>query len=74
MKKVERDLRLLICGHELRVRWFAPLHPRERPVIFMLHPGLGSVTQWRDFPERLNAATGYAVAAYNRWGMGKQSG
>jgi pimeloyl-ACP methyl ester carboxylesterase len=36
----------------------------------MLHEGLGSVTQWRDFPERLAAQTGRRIVAYSRAGYG----
>lgn len=41
------------------------------PVIVLLHEGLGSVAQWRDFPERLAATTGLTVFAYSRAGYGQ---
>jgi pimeloyl-ACP methyl ester carboxylesterase len=41
--------------------------------IFMLHEGLGSVEMWRNFPDRLSAATGRRVIVYSRRGYG-QSG
>ncbi len=37
----------------------------------VLHEGLGCVTMWRDFPERLAAATGCGVLVYSRQGYGK---
>ncbi|MBV9440465.1 MAG: alpha/beta hydrolase [Candidatus Eremiobacteraeota bacterium] len=37
----------------------------------MLHEGLGSVSLWRDLPQRLAAATGCAVVAYSRYGYGR---
>ncbi len=37
----------------------------------MLHEGLGCVALWRDFPERLAAATGFGVVAYSRAGYGR---
>ena len=37
----------------------------------MLHEGLGCVALWRDFPERLAAATGCGVFAYSRPGYGQ---
>jgi pimeloyl-ACP methyl ester carboxylesterase len=37
----------------------------------MLHEGLGSVALWRDFPQRLSAATGRRVLAYSRLGYGR---
>ncbi len=41
------------------------------PTIVMLHEGLGSITQWRDFPDRIHAATGLPVVAYDRSGYGR---
>jgi pimeloyl-ACP methyl ester carboxylesterase len=41
-----------------------------RPVIVMLHEGLGSVALWKDFPARLAAATGCGVLVYSRYGLG----
>ena len=43
------------------------------PPIVMLHEGLGSVSQWRDFPERVAAATGSEVFVYSRYGYGGSS-
>ncbi len=42
-----------------------------RPAIVMLHEGIGSVSLWRDFPQRLAAATASAVVAYSRYGYGR---
>jgi pimeloyl-ACP methyl ester carboxylesterase len=39
----------------------------------MLHEGLGSVSMWDSFPDRLAAATGVGVFAYSRAGYGKSS-
>ena len=44
-----------------------------RPGILLLHEGLGSVSMWRDFPQRLAAATGCRVVAYSRHGFGRSS-
>ncbi len=41
------------------------------PVIVTLHEGLGCLALWRDFPERLAAATGLPVFAYSRAGYGQ---
>ncbi|MBT5137563.1 MAG: alpha/beta hydrolase [Acidimicrobiaceae bacterium] len=40
------------------------------PEIIMLHDGLGSITQWRDVPANLAAASGRTVMAYDRAGHG----
>jgi len=42
----------------------------DAPVFVLLHEGLGCVALWRDFPERLAAATGHPVFAYSRAGYG----
>ncbi len=42
-----------------------------RPGILLLHEGLGSVSMWRDFPQRLALATGCRVVAYSRRGFGR---
>lgn len=41
--------------------------------ILLLHDSLGSVEQWRDFPEALARATGRRVVAYDRLGFGQSS-
>jgi pimeloyl-ACP methyl ester carboxylesterase len=42
----------------------------RRPLV-LLHEGLGSVRLWRDFPARLNEATGRRVIAFSRFGHGR---
>lgn len=44
--------------------------PGIAPTIVLLHEGLGCVTMWRDFPERLAEATGWGVFAFSRQGYG----
>jgi pimeloyl-ACP methyl ester carboxylesterase len=61
--------RILIGGTALEVRWIGP-RPLEAPTIVMLHEGLGSVAQWRDFPDQLAASTGCGVFLYSRAGYG----
>lgn len=39
--------------------------------IVLFHDSLGCVELWRDFPERLAAATGRTVIAYDRLGFGR---
>jgi pimeloyl-ACP methyl ester carboxylesterase len=46
----------------------------DQPMIVMLHEGLGSVSMWKDFPERLARATHCGVVAYSRYGHGKSEG
>lgn len=48
--------------------WGPP--PGEASTIVLLHEGLGCVALWRDFPDRLAAATGLGVFAWSRQGYG----
>lgn len=43
----------------------------EAATIVLFHDSLGCVELWRDFPERLAAATGRSVVAYDRLGFGR---
>jgi len=47
-----------------------PASTANWPVLVMLHEGLGCVAMWRDFPEKLAAATGCRVVVYSRPGYG----
>ncbi|MEO7651373.1 MAG: alpha/beta hydrolase [Bryobacteraceae bacterium] len=40
------------------------------PTLVFLHEGLGSIAQWRDFPESLARATGFGALVYERQGHG----
>ena len=42
----------------------------KAPLVF-LHEGLGSIRQWRDFPEKVAAATGRRALVYDRYGYGQ---
>lgn len=63
---------LLVGGKQLEIFWAEPESgiASERPVIVMLHEGLGSVALWKDFPQRLAKSTGFSVLAYSRYGHG----
>ena len=41
------------------------------PTLVFLHEGLGSIRQWRDFPQRVAEATGCAAVLYDRYGYGR---
>ena len=43
----------------------------SRPVLVFLHEGLGSIGQWRDFPQQVVAATGCPALVYARYGHGQ---
>ncbi|MGJ8615411.1 MAG: alpha/beta fold hydrolase [Sulfitobacter sp.] len=67
------DARLIAGGKSLEYACWGP-PPFDALTIVLLHEGLGSVALWRDFPERLAAATGLGVVAYSRAGYGKSEG
>ncbi len=62
-------LLISVAGMGLEARCYGPA-PSKAPTIVLLHEGLGSVSLWRDFPERLANATGHGVFAYSRAGYG----
>ena len=61
---------ITLDGRRLETAWWGP-GPEAAPTLVLLHEGLGCVTLWRDFPERLTAATGCGVFAYSRLGYGR---
>jgi pimeloyl-ACP methyl ester carboxylesterase len=60
---------LSIEGREIEYRFVKPVDPSGIDIV-MLHEGLGSTSMWRDFPERLAAATGARTLVYSRYGYG----
>jgi len=55
------------AGHALEYQWIEG----SDPALVFLHEGLGSIGQWRDFPERVARATGCRALLYDRYGYGK---
>jgi pimeloyl-ACP methyl ester carboxylesterase len=53
----------------LESRWIG-LPPEAAPTIVFLHEGLGCAAMWRDFPDRVAAATGCGALVYSRVGYG----
>jgi pimeloyl-ACP methyl ester carboxylesterase len=66
--------------HELEAAFFEPAAvpgaaaSAGLPTLVFLHEGLGSVSLWRDFPQRAAEATGLRAFAYSRRGYGQSSG
>lgn len=48
--------------------------PAAAGTILLLHEALGSVTYWKQFPQKLAHATNYNVIAYSRAGHGNSQG
>jgi pimeloyl-ACP methyl ester carboxylesterase len=64
-----QSLSIEIDGARLEAqRW-----PGQGTPILLLHEGLGCIAMWRDFPEKLAAATGRPVAAWSRRGFGRSA-
>ena len=67
------DLGHIVVGEaSLEYRMIGP-RPETAPTIVMLHEGLGSVSTWGEFPQRLSERTGAGVFVYSRAGHGKSS-
>jgi pimeloyl-ACP methyl ester carboxylesterase len=58
------------AGRSLEFEWLGAGAP-GRPVLVFLHEGLGSVRQWRDFPQQVAKATGCRTLVYSRYGYGQ---
>ena len=65
------DHRIATDGGMLFARAWRPSARRDDGTLLLFHDSLGCVEVWRDFPERLAAATGRAVVAYDRLGFGR---
>lgn len=63
---------LTISGASLEYRMIGP-RPGAAPTIVMLHEGLGSVSTWGDFPQKLAERTKAGVFVYSRAGYGQSS-
>jgi pimeloyl-ACP methyl ester carboxylesterase len=63
---------LAIGNAALAYRMIGP-RPDAAPTIVMLHEGLGSVTTWGDFPQKIAEKTGAGVFVYARAGYGQSS-
>ena len=59
-------------GRQIEYRFVQPAAAGGADLV-MLHEGLGSVSQWRDFPEQLAQATGCRILVYSRHGHGRSS-
>ena len=56
---------------KIEYRWIPPAtNSSTNAALVLLHEGLGCVTLWRDFPQRLAQVTGQGVFCYSRLGYG----
>ena len=66
--RAHRDY-VTVDGKRLETLRYSP--SGKKLTIVVLHEGLGSVSMWKDFPERLAKSTGCGVLVYSRYGHGK---
>lgn len=66
---------LMLDGEPLRVesQWLGDAPAASQPLLVFLHEGLGSLSQWRDFPARLCAALQLPGLVFSRPGYGQSS-
>jgi pimeloyl-ACP methyl ester carboxylesterase len=62
--------RVTAAGRSLEYEWVGT-GQSGRPVLVFLHEGLGSIRQWRDFPQKLAEAVGCRALVYDRYGYGQ---
>ncbi|HEY5292468.1 MAG TPA: alpha/beta hydrolase [Burkholderiales bacterium] len=58
-----------VRGRSLEYRRIAAA--ADSPTLVFLHEGLGSISQWRDFPDRIVEDTGLPAMVYARYGHGQ---
>jgi len=68
-----QTLDLPLGDHTIRVRRIAAGPVHQGPTLVFLHDSLGSITTWRDFPDRLALALGCNALVYDRRGYGASS-
>ncbi|WP_299615606.1 alpha/beta fold hydrolase [Pelagibius sp.] len=67
------SLDLTVGDLRLAARWLRPANGLAEPAFVFLHEALGSIGQWKAFPERLAGACGLPGLIYERQGHGGSS-
>ncbi len=70
---IHREFFTKIGNDELFCRWIKHDTKVNFPVLIFLHEGLGSIPQWKDFPEEVAMLTGLDILLYERTGYGQSS-
>jgi pimeloyl-ACP methyl ester carboxylesterase len=60
--------------HDRRIEYRMILGDAGRPMLVFLHEGLGCVSLWKDFPDKLAKALGCPAVVYSRLGYGQSDG
>ncbi len=63
-----------IAGKQLEYNWLGRPAKTGEPVLVFLHEGLGCITMWRDFPERVCRVLDMPGFVYSRAGYGGSDG
>ena len=63
---------LCVNGKKLEVAWHGP-PPDQAPTLIFLHEGLGCVSLWHNFPQKVADAAGCGALVYSRIGYGKSA-
>tara|TARA_B100000579_G_scaffold431119_1_gene445660 strand:- start:458 stop:1228 length:771 start_codon:yes stop_codon:yes gene_type:complete len=63
-------LNIQVNGKNIESVWHGSA-PDVAPTLIFLHEGLGSVSMWKDFPQKLSRQTGCGALVYSRFGYGK---
>jgi pimeloyl-ACP methyl ester carboxylesterase len=62
----------LINGHKIHYHFLnANLISEKKPTLVFLHEGLGSIMQWKDFPDEISSKLELPALVYDRYGYGK---
>jgi len=67
------ELFIRVDGKKLYVKKIIPKLSDDKPTFILLHDALGSVAQWKDFPELLAGTMDCQVICYDRAGYGLSS-
>jgi pimeloyl-ACP methyl ester carboxylesterase len=68
-----RFVEVLQAGAPVRLEYRFIEAARASPLLVTLHEGLGSLSAWREFPERLCAGVGMRGLVYSRAGYGRST-
>jgi pimeloyl-ACP methyl ester carboxylesterase len=61
---------MYVRNKNLRVQLLQQTNAENNPWLVFLHEGLGCIELWKDFPQKLAAATGLNAIVYDRQGYG----
>jgi pimeloyl-ACP methyl ester carboxylesterase len=62
-----------LAGRKIRLEYQWVGAGGDAPVMVFLHEGLGSLSMWRDFPQRLCEAVGFRGLVFSRYGYGRST-